>query len=94
MNIREFLESKVLHHPDTIYLNYEDQRWTYKQFDDRVNQAANAFLSLGVCKGDRVCLMLSNSPEFLFSWFGLNKIGGIMVPINMAFKVPESLYIV
>jgi crotonobetaine/carnitine-CoA ligase len=38
--------------------------------------------------------MLSNSPEFLFSWFGLNKIGGIMVPINTAFKVPESLYIV
>jgi crotonobetaine/carnitine-CoA ligase len=94
MNVREFLESVVLRHPDKVYLYFEDQQWTYQQFDDRVNQAANAFLKLGIRKGDRVCLMLPNSPEFLFAWLGLNKIGGIMVPINTAFKVPETQYIV
>ena len=94
MNIRDYLESKVWNHPHKVYLYFEDQCWTYQQFNERVNQAANAFLELGIQKGDRVCLMLPNSPEFLFSWFGLNKIGGIMVPINTAFKVPESLYIV
>ena len=94
MNIREYLESKVWKHPDKVYLTFEDRYWTYQQFNDRVNQAANAFLKLGIQKGDRVCLMLPNSPEFLFSWFGLNKMGGVMVPINTAFKVPETLYIV
>ena len=94
MNIREYLESKVGKYPDKVYLTFEDRWWTYQQFNDRVNQAANAFLELGIQKGDRVCLMLLNSPEFLFSWFGLNKMGGIMVPINTAFKVPETLYIV
>ncbi len=94
MNVREYLESKALNNPDKVYLYFEDRCWTYQQFNDRVSQAANAFLELGIQKGDRVCLMLPNSPEFLFSWFGLNKMGGIMVPINTAFKVPEALYIV
>jgi len=94
MNIRDFLESKVIHQPDKVYLYYEDQEWTYPQFDKRVNQAANAFLELGIHKGDRVCLWLPNCPEFLFAWLGLNKIGGIMVPINTAFKVTEAQYIV
>lgn len=94
VNIREYLESKVSNNPDKVYLYFEDQCWTYKQFNERVNQAANGFLELGIHKGDCVCLMLPNSPEFLFSWLGLNKIGGIMVPINTAFKVPETLYIV
>lgn len=94
MNIREFLESKVSRHPDKVYLHFEDQQWTYQQFNERVNQAANGFLKLDIHKGDRVCLMLPNCSEFLFSWLGLNKIGGIMVPINTGFKVPETQYIV
>jgi crotonobetaine/carnitine-CoA ligase len=94
MNIRKFLEYKVSQSPDKVYLVFEDQEWTYRQFDQHVNQAANAFLELRIHKGDRVCIMLNNSPEFLFSWFGLNKIGGIMVPINTSFKATEAHYIV
>lgn len=94
MNIRDFLETKVLNKPDKVFLCFEDKQWTYQQFNDRVNQAADAFLNVNIHKGDRVCLMLPNCPEFLFAWFGLNKIGGVMVPINTAFKVPETQYIV
>ena len=94
MNVREFLELRVSNNPDKVYLYWEDKYWTYETFNQRVNQAANAFLELGIRKGDRVCLMLSNTPEFLFTWLGLNKIGGVMVPINTAFKTPETLYIV
>lgn len=83
-----------MRHPDKIYLFFENQQWTYQQFNARVNQAANGFLKLGIRKGDRVCIMLPNSPEFLFAWLGLNKIGGIMVPINTGFKAPETQYIV
>jgi crotonobetaine/carnitine-CoA ligase len=94
MNIRDFLESRVMVHPHKVYLFFENQQWTYQQFNARVNQAANGFLKLGIRKGDRVCIMLPNSAEFLFAWLGLNKIGGIMVPINTGFKAPETQYIV
>ena len=94
MSLRDFIESTAAVDPDRPFIWYEDRVFTYAQFDRRVNQTANAFLSLGVKKGDKVCLMMSNRPEFLFTWLGLNKIGAIMVPINSGFKVPEAEYIV
>lgn len=94
MNIGELLERRLSHAPDPVYLYFEDEQWTFREFHDRLNQAANAFLELGIGRGDRVCLMLPNGPEFLWAWWGLNKIGAIMVPINTGFKLPETLYIV
>jgi len=94
MSIRDLLESKVSSNPDKVFLFYEGQQWTYKAFDDRINQCANAFLQLGISQGDCVCIMLPNSPDFLVAWLGLNKIGAIMVPINTGFKGPEAQYIV
>ncbi len=94
MNIREFLESKVSKNKERVYLSFEDQELTYRQFNDHVNRAANGFLELGVRRGDRVCLMMVNSPQFLFAWLGLSKVGAVLVPINTAFKVNEASYIV
>ncbi|MBI5968214.1 MAG: AMP-binding protein [Deltaproteobacteria bacterium] len=94
MNIREFIESKVEKNPDKPFLYFEDKVISYEAFDQKINQAANGFLEMGVNKGERVCLMLPNRPEFLYGWFGLAKIGAVMVPINTAFKENEAGYIV
>ena len=59
-----------------------------------VNRVARGFLRLGIRAGDRVCVMVSNCPEFLYAWFGLMKIGAILVPINSAFRRTETQYIV
>ena len=93
MNIRNFIESKVEKNPDKPFLYFEDEVLTYEEFDQKINQAANAFLDMGVKKSQRVCLMLPNVPEFLYGWFGLVKIGAVMVPINTAFKENETGYI-
>jgi len=94
MNVRELLESQSSVYAHKEYLFCGDGIWTYRQFDERVNQAANSFLEIGIKLGERVGLMLRNSPEFLFAWLGLNKIGAVMVPINTAFKEPEVSYII
>ncbi|MFH0847057.1 MAG: AMP-binding protein [Chloroflexota bacterium] len=94
MNIRAFWESRVAEHPDKTFIYYKDEKVSYLDFERRVNRVANVFLRLGVKKGDRVSLMLSNSPEFLYSWFALAKIGAVMVPVNNRFKVNEARYIV
>ena len=67
---------------------------TYKEFDENINRAANVFLDLGIKKGDRVCFFLPNCPEYLYAWFGLAKIGAILVPINTNYKTEETQYIV
>jgi crotonobetaine/carnitine-CoA ligase len=94
MNLRDFIESKVAKNPSKPFLYFEEEVISYQVFDQKINQAANGFLEMGVKKKDRVCLMLSNRPEFLYAWFGLAKIGAVMVPINAGFKEKEAGYIV
>ena len=94
MNIRQLLESRVRQHPDKAFLIFEDQVTSYADFDTTVNRVARGFLRLGISAGDRVCVMLSNCPEFLYAWFGLMKIGAILVPMNSAFRRTETQYIV
>lgn len=79
--------------PDKVFLYFAEQQVTYKEFNENVNRAANAFLSLGVRKGDRVCFFLPNCPEYLYGWLGLAKIGAILVPINTNYKTEETRYI-
>ncbi len=93
-NVRAYWEGKVHKSPTKIFLYYEDEMISYGEFDQRVNQAANVFLDLGISKGDRVCLIVPNIPDFLHCWFGLNKIGAVSVPVNLHFKASEAQYVV
>ena len=94
MNLRSFIESRVEKHPAKPFLYFQKEVLSYESFDRKVNQAANGFMELGVKKGDRVVLLLSNRPEFLYAWFGLAKIGAVMVPLNTGFKEKEAGYVV
>src|SRR5438093_1631661 len=94
MNIRQLLESRVRQHPEKAFVIFEDQVISYADFDTTVNRVARGFLRLGISAGDRVCVMVSNCPGFLYVWFGLMKIGAILVPINSAFRRTETQYIV
>lgn len=65
---------------------FKDQTFTYEEVEDKANQMAAAYQSLGIGKGDCVVAMLPNTPEFIFHWFGLAKLGAIDAPINTAYK--------
>jgi len=92
-NLRTYWEGKVRKNPSKVFLYHDDEVISYEEFDQRVNHAANALLDLGTKKGDRVCLILPNTPDFLYCWFGLNKIGGVSAPVNINFKANEAQYI-
>jgi crotonobetaine/carnitine-CoA ligase len=93
MNIRSLIESAVQRNPQKVFLYFQGKEITYATLEENVNRVGNVLLNLGVERGDRVCLMLPNCPEFLYSWFGINKIGAVMVPINPIFKEEEVKYI-
>jgi crotonobetaine/carnitine-CoA ligase len=94
MNIGSLLQSKVDQYPDKTFLFFDHDFLSYKQFNCQVNRSANALLELGIKRGDRVCLMLGNTPQFLYAWFGMAKIGAILVALNTSFKEKEARYIV
>jgi len=88
------LEDKASLNRDRTFLYYEDRIITYGQLNDHSNIAANAFLALGIKRGDKVALVMENSPEFLYAWFGLAKIGVLSVPINIGLKGESLSYII
>jgi long-chain acyl-CoA synthetase len=69
-----------------------DVNLTYRELDALVNVFANALRDLRICKGDRVCLLMTNRPEFIVSWFALARIGAIISPMNPSYKEREIAY--
>src|SRR5579859_5093255 len=70
-----------------------DDRVTYRQLFERVNQAGNALKRLGVRQEERIGLLLLDTPEFPYCFFGAIKIGAVPVPINTLLKPHEYEYI-
>jgi crotonobetaine/carnitine-CoA ligase len=93
VSLGDFLEDAVRARPDATFMEMLGQSYSYEKFYDEVMRAAGMYLSLGVKHGDRVCVVLPNCPEVLFSWFGLSVIGAIVIPINTAYKRDELAYI-
>lgn len=94
MDLRALIEKQSSKSPDKVFLYFGEQEVTYREFNETINRAANVFLDLGIKKGDRVCFFLPNCPEFLYAWFGLAKIGAVLVPINTNYRTEETKYIV
>lgn len=66
--------------------------YTYAAFDELINRAANAFVALGVEKGERVAVQMRTCPEFMICLFGLAKIGAVTVPMNEQYLREECEY--
>jgi len=88
----KILEDKARQFPDHVVFQFRDDPLTLGELNERINKTANGLLSLGVKHGDKVALMLPNNPEFLYTWFALNKIGAVEVPINVALKAQGLAY--
>ncbi len=75
------------------YIFFKDTKFTYSQAEKICNKLSRALLTTGLKKGDRVALMLENSPYFIFSLFAIVKAGGVAVPVNTFLKEREVAYI-
>jgi benzoate-CoA ligase family protein len=69
-----------------------DERVTYRQLYERVNQAGNLLRTLGVRREERVALLLLDTPDFAYCFFGGIKIGAVPVPLNTLLKPAEYEY--
>ncbi len=73
--------------PDAPLIQFETGHMhTYGEAHALANRAGNGYAAIGVGFGDNVAVMLNNRLEYLWSWFGLSRIGGVLVGINTALK--------
>ena len=70
-----------------------DDRVTYGQLFERVNRLGNALKKLGVRQEERVCMLLLDTPEFAYCFFGAIKMGAIPIPTNTLLKPHEYEYV-
>jgi carnitine-CoA ligase len=77
---------------DRPWAVFEDRRLTFEQADRLVDAYATSLIALGVRQGDRVGVMLENSPEFLALALALGRIGALFVPLNLALKGESLLH--
>ena len=68
-------------------------RYTYNEFEKKVNEASKALIAQNVSKGDHIGLWMDNIEEWYIMFFAINKIGAIAVPINSKYSVDEMNYI-
>jgi long-chain acyl-CoA synthetase len=73
---------------------FKDRQWSYSELNNRANQIADAFLSTGYKKGDKVSVMMKNHSSYVEIILGLSKIGVIIVPINYRLVGSEIEYII
>ncbi|MFW9917588.1 MAG: AMP-binding protein, partial [Candidatus Thorarchaeota archaeon] len=64
------------------------------ELNRQCNLIAKGLLELGVQKGDKVCIMMDNCPEYLYAWLGASKMGAVEVSINTAYKGETLRYII
>ena len=90
-----FFEKQVEAQGDREFLVYPDRdlRFTYKEFNERVNMLAKGLLSIGIEKGDHVGIWAKNVPDWLTFLFATAKIGAVLVTVNTAYKSHELDYI-
>ncbi len=91
----DFFEKQVEKNPEKDFMVYPDRdlRFTYKEFDERVNMLAKGLLTLGIVKGDHVGIWARNVPDWLTFMFATAKIGAVLVTVNTAYKGHELEYV-
>src|SRR5690242_6570652 len=93
MHLGELLARAVERTPDKTVIIFRDQPTTYRELDQRANQVANGLRALGVGKGDRVGLYLHNLPLFIEAFYGIQRAGATVVPLNPLYKPAEIAFI-
>jgi fatty-acyl-CoA synthase len=91
----QVLHEKAEAHPEHEFLIYADRnlRFTYGEFDKRVDDLAKGFLSMGLKKGDHVGIWATNVPDWNTVLFACARLGIVAITVNTGYKIHELEYV-
>jgi amino acid adenylation domain-containing protein len=92
--IHQLFESQVEATPDAVAAEFEDERLTYRELNERANRLAHRLIALGIGPGARVGLCLEHSLETLVAIFGVLKAGGVYVPLEPAHPQAKLAFVI
>ncbi len=92
-NFSEVIYHHAEHNPDRVFICdvRSGREYSFNEFNRVVEKTANYLISLGVGKGDRVTVVIENSPEYCFFYFAVIRVGAILNPMPFTSHKVEIL---
>jgi fatty-acyl-CoA synthase len=96
LTIGAYFERQVAERGDADFIVYPDRdlRWSYDQFNERVDNLAKGLLAIGMKPGDHLGIWARNVPDWLTFMFATAKIGVVLVTVNPVYKSHELAYVI
>ncbi len=95
MTLRQLLEARCSRYAAKTFLidPVNKKEYSYAAFQCKVNAVSNLLWRMGIRKDDKVSLLMSNTPPFLWSFFAIMQLGAIACPVNGHLKREEIAYV-
>jgi cyclohexanecarboxylate-CoA ligase len=87
--LHEWLERLAMQHPDRPSIIGPDGTLSHREVYEKSQRMAGALRELGIKKGEAVGIQLTNTPEFLVSYFGVAMAGGVLLTMHMPYRAGE-----
>src|SRR5438132_698935 len=87
--LQAMLDDAAENHPSSTATIFFTRKRSYRSISDAAWRFANGLRRLGVKTGDRVALVLPNSPQFVIAFYGALRAGAVVVPCNPLYTPPE-----
>ncbi|MBR4805596.1 MAG: AMP-binding protein, partial [Bacteroidales bacterium] len=95
LTIGQWMEKWATETPDKEAIVYSDRdlRFTYKQFNQRIDTMAKGLIGIGVTRGTHVGIWATNVPDWLTIMYACSKIGAVSVTVNTNYQQNELEYL-
>lgn len=93
MIIKDLFRKEGINKPDAPAISEGKRLVKFSELYDQVNKLSNGLKNLGVKAGSKVSLCLPNSTEFVISYYAVQQLGAVVVPINVLLRAEEIKYI-
>ena len=90
--IDRLIRDRAAERADHPFLLFEGRRWSYAEMERATRRMALGLGALGVGPGDHVATLMGNSPELLFAYLALTRLGAVAVPVNTAARGELLVY--
>ncbi|MDP2324946.1 MAG: AMP-binding protein, partial [Gammaproteobacteria bacterium] len=89
LNLAHFLDVTAAEYPDTTAVILDDRRLSYMEVAAAAKRVASALHAKGIGKGDKVAMMIPNTPHFPIIYYGILHTGATVVPVNVLYTQHE-----
>lgn len=92
--LHEYVKLNAQDISDKIAFQFYGNAISWKEIDDQIDRLAQFFITQNFKKGDKIALYMQNCPQYIIGHYAIQRIGGIVVPLNPMYRETELIYLI